>query len=580
MVLGLNGRLPLNTVGNLQARAIGDQTTPCIRTWPARRCPTAPGPSSLVVNMGVPGKADRPPRSLIPGRYTGHLPRRSLYFQSTLSSQVYLDAPLWDHASHLGFSVNEINPKFALQNAPSNLYPNATVGATQGIPFGAYPVDYTNLATAPSYTQYDNAGVSVALTQMRNLLAGHRSPPTSNPIEVQHRQHGSVNFASLSPTPNNQDVNVAIVNGQPYVIPNNVADQADPNGNTNGIVRAPPACRRPMGRAPGHPQAILPATQNPALYSGAGNQPISATRCTGTTTRPRRPVVLHQRDQRRGRRRLRRVRSLPAQPGREEQHLRRITHRAEHRRRASDSLHIPLNVGYIADRATTFNRTYVPEAVDYFDSAGQVGIASERLRRFVTPIDPSGSGRIVSFPEPAEQRPRLRQRLRHQGADRLLPLLPTGGDAPGSPLPLQQRDPSPTRPSTSPITPTSSTSGLGQQYLMPVLLPAGQSANPSPRLDLRPLDQRPPRLPGRVDAHRQYRLRPDRPDGRHALRLGRQRQHGQRRPAPRVRAMPYAAMGTGPQLHQPPQPDDRSESPSSPTAARSSARSTPAGVRT
>src|SRR5262249_34790826 len=50
-ILGLNGRLPLNTAGNLQARDLGGY-------------------------------------------------------------------PLWDHASHVGYSANEVNPKYALQNAP------------------------------------------------------------------------------------------------------------------------------------------------------------------------------------------------------------------------------------------------------------------------------------------------------------------------------------------------------------------------------------------------------------------------------------------------------------------------------
>ena len=48
---------------------------------------------------------------------------QNAYHYTYFSSQVFFDAPLYDHASHLGFSVNEINPKFALQNAPSNLYP-------------------------------------------------------------------------------------------------------------------------------------------------------------------------------------------------------------------------------------------------------------------------------------------------------------------------------------------------------------------------------------------------------------------------------------------------------------------------
>src|SRR5262249_54277259 len=52
------------------------------------------------------------------------------------------------HAAHLGNSVSEIDPTFALQNAPD--------------------------PTGKSYGQSDNAGIDMRLTQLRNLLTGTR----------------------------------------------------------------------------------------------------------------------------------------------------------------------------------------------------------------------------------------------------------------------------------------------------------------------------------------------------------------------------------------------------------------------
>ena len=58
------------------------------------------------------------------------------------------------HAAHLGNSVSEIDPTYALQNAPD--------------------------PTGMRYTQADNAGIDVRLTQLRNLLTGTR--PQSDPL--------------------------------------------------------------------------------------------------------------------------------------------------------------------------------------------------------------------------------------------------------------------------------------------------------------------------------------------------------------------------------------------------------------
>ena len=135
-----------------------------------------------------PGPATRRRRSptpaLIPPRITAP---DSIWFNPSYSSQTYLDAPLWDHASHLGYSVNEINPKFALQNAPSNVY--TSVRRRRGRqPLRRLP-QLQRQRRHQSYSQYDNAGVSVALTQLRNILAG--TVPTDIREPARRRQpHG------------------------------------------------------------------------------------------------------------------------------------------------------------------------------------------------------------------------------------------------------------------------------------------------------------------------------------------------------------------------------------------------------
>jgi hypothetical protein len=221
-VIGLNGRLPLNTAGNLQARDLGGN-------------------------------------------------------------------PLWDHASHLGYSANEINPKYALQNAP-------------GAGFGPL----------------DNAGVAVDVTQLRNLLAGTR--PQANPS---------------APDGTNQDSNFVLVDGARYYLPNNVADPTDA-----GTLRAGLAVPGRWGES-GLIPATLPKWPEAPAYL-AYNSPVRAgVSSTGTPS-----------------------------AGTDDDH---------------DS----------QDFFPSF-ATSSPEFGDTYGPAGDILVASERIRRFVTPIDPSGNGRVMS----------------------------------------------------------------------------------------------------------------------------------------------------------------------------------------
>ncbi len=493
MVLGLNGRLPLNTVGNLQYRAIGDNTnTLSSKTGETLPDGTTPGPSS--VNSGA--IADATVQVPYPGPYTAPTASPdSYYFQPHLSSQVYLDAPLWDHASHLGYSVNEINPKFALQNAPSNVYPDSSQNVAANI-YGVFPGYSGNYGTS-SYSQYDNVGVSVALTQLRNILAG--TVPTDvpqNPVSIANNltAAGTVNWSTLPAYPKtttNFDLNVVLVDGQPYVLPNNVADSADtdPKGSTM-INRPGTAVAGRWGEVQGVPHSLPFVANNPGMYGGPivypgfwYTNPVRAGRSfyTGGTNDvmdddfdafdPYLPTSL-----------------LDTASGFS---LEQVIPSGK----TATPYEIPLNYTAAYTSPAPFSRTH-PEFIDFFDPAGQMGIASERIRRFTTPIDPSGTGRMVAFqpstrsassvgastfstrptsendygtgPDDAGRLAYFRyfrpagmpQEIRYPYSEQVYGALSYGNTAGNAPF--------------------AGNPGIGQQYLMPVLLPAGQSSNPGP----------------------------------------------------------------------------------------------------
>jgi len=414
MVLGLNGRLPLNTVGNLQARAIGDTTNN-----------TAPG----VLHANSSGQAP------YPGFYAAD-PTNNRY--PHLSSQVFFDAPLYDHASHLGYSVNEINPKFALQNAPTNLYPRGNGQSAYGV--------YTD-TTAPQFTtQFDDVGVSVALTQMRNILAGTMSNDVAN-----------------------FDRNFVYVNGQPFTLPNNVADGNDNNFGNPLVARGVTAIPGRWGEPEGIPRVLnypLSSTFGAAFNTGYPtlyyNNTVRAGRSYFLATGPTNYFSKDSMDDD--------FDALdPYLPNPVENPALPQQYNLTTTGGAPDIYTIPLNATTL--NASTFSRLY-PEDVDGFDNAGQRAIASERSRLYVTPQDPVGVGRRVAF-------------MTRPGAyyD-----YGTGADGRGrvgffryfrpAGMPQEVRYPYPdnaTGTSNFSYTPYFTNSGNGQRYLMPVLLPAGQS---------------------------------------------------------------------------------------------------------
>ena len=153
MVIGLNGRIPLNTAGNLAGQAAGIQY--------------APGSPPLTYGGGA------------------------------------------VHAQHLGNSVSEVDPTYALQNGydPNFDYNLAGTAALFNRPGG------TN--TALNY-QVDNSGIDVRLTQLRNLLTGTRlalSPPNT-------AVNGDTNFVDYETS-----LGTGVVQQVP--MPNSVADPTD-----------------------------------------------------------------------------------------------------------------------------------------------------------------------------------------------------------------------------------------------------------------------------------------------------------------------------------------------------------------
>lgn len=253
MVIGLNGRIPLNTAGNIAQ-----------------------------------------------GGYTG--------------------GPGLGPASHLGNSPSEIDPTYALQNGfdPSGVL----------------------------YSQIDNAGVDVRLTQLRNLLTGTR--PMPNP---------------RSPNPSaNGDLNYVLVDGRPFFLPNGqydatvsagVPDQvlgADPYGNPAVVRNSEPVPGR-WGEAELVPRFIL-TTQT--------NWNINATRVRAGLSRAYTPGGA----------------GFPRDAN--DDNFNTFDPFPFQRNRGAGQ------VGEILDQ-------------DLYDPSGGLLLPVERIRRFVTPIDLNGTGRVVPF---------------------------------------------------------------------------------------------------------------------------------------------------------------------------------------
>jgi len=255
------------------------------------------------------------------------------------------------HAAHLGNSVSEIDPTYALQNG--YVYATDYLGAfTPQIFNGPYSANNTQVDNSSPTTPLD-----VRLIQLRNLLAGTR--PQQNPT------------ASIPPwvsDPNGQingDNNFVMINGGPYFMPNSIADIGDVDGYgaspPSGVIRSTPSVAGRWGEAqavPGYPYAGLPNPNPPPPY------------------------------------------------------LNLVTVNYNNRIRAGFSLDMSdYNNGTPRDVADDNLNSFDPYPpigtpanprgevgdLDFLDLAGAFLLPVERIRRFVTPGDINGTGRIVQW---------------------------------------------------------------------------------------------------------------------------------------------------------------------------------------
>ena len=193
------------------------------------------------------------------------------------------------------------------------------------------------------YTQVDSANdtrLPVNLTQLRNILTGTRLPdPSFDP-----------NSAFPSPPMLNGDLNVVMVNGRKVLLPNNVGDPADfyvPSPNGPAVLRATQAIAGRWGEEGGVPQRLRPAT--PA-----------------STGPPATPILYDFNN--------------PIRAG-----LSYVSNGAFDIRDDNNNTF------------DTWPSVTTAEQADYYDASGSLSFPVERIRRFVTPIDLAGDGRLLTF---------------------------------------------------------------------------------------------------------------------------------------------------------------------------------------
>ena len=248
------------------------------------------------------------------------------------------------HAAHLGNSVSELDPTYALQNA------------NQGPAIDADPFNVEGIGMPPytSNTQVDNAGVDVRLTQLRNLLAGTRPQPNpTTPYPALADPHGTTNGDDnfvLGAWPGTGG-------GQPYFMPNGIAEPGyDVLISTNPpqVQRTTPAVPGRWGESPWIPGQPVSAAGGQVLNLVANpyNNPVRAGYSFGIADL---------------------LNGAPCAA-------------ADDNYNQFDPFPIG-HTGEVNDR-------------DFFDSAGGLMLPVDRMRRFVTPVDIDGSGRVLRWGVP------------------------------------------------------------------------------------------------------------------------------------------------------------------------------------
>jgi len=263
------------------------------------------------------------------------------------------------HAAHLGNSVSEVDPTYGLQNAFQPL--TTDPGFAYTTPVYATPPNTSYYPAQDS--QVDSGGIDVRLTQLRNLLAGTR--PQTNP--------GVPGLTPGQPDPTGQtngDNNLVVMNGYPYFMPNGIADTGDVDGYGNSrptaVFRLTPAVAGRWGEAqsvPGYPKITNP---NPP--------PPLANLVVPTYSNPIRAGYSED------------IGDLLAGTARDA---------------ADDNLN---SFDPYPPVSATDNRLGEVGDLDFLDPAGAFLLPVERMRRFVTPADINGTGRIVQH-DGVDQRP-------------------------------------------------------------------------------------------------------------------------------------------------------------------------------
>jgi len=321
MVIGLNGRLPLNTAGNIQSR---DFQTTTVNGSPA--------------------------------------PFNHEYYPEN-----FMDGPTWSHASHLGYSVNEINPLFALQNAPNLIYGTSSSPA--------------------SYSQVDSAGVGTDHPVLGgvHLNAGNGPGVGVDVLQIRNLLAGTIPQDSLTnPTPGlNTDENFVHVNNQKWYVPNSIFDPGDIQANS-------------IGKTVGRSNAPVPGRWGEPNGIPTQLQVLPFQRTTPTSgVKIASPVY-----------------DNPVRAGRSYTFLYGSASQAGTTNTSADGMDddfdsddflpgtFPNPIAGVASAAEGFNNnapTTPYWAGDFYDASSSLQLPVERIRRFVTPIDPAGVGRLVAW---------------------------------------------------------------------------------------------------------------------------------------------------------------------------------------
>ena len=261
------------------------------------------------------------------------------------------------HAAHLGNSVSEIDPTYGLQNG--FVFATDAAGAFSPQVYGG-PYNANNTQVDNSATTYPPA-LDVRLIQLRNLLAGTR--PQTNP-GVPGLTHGTPDTTGQI----NGDINFVLMGAPPnapflYFMPNGIADIGDVDGYgatpPTAVFRLTPPVAGRWGEAqsvPGYPKITNP---NPP--------PPLANLVVPTYSNPIRAGYSED------------IGDLLAGTARDA---------------ADDNLN---SFDPYPPFTPTYNRLGEVNDLDFLDPAGAFLLPVERIRRYVTPADINGTGRVLQY---------------------------------------------------------------------------------------------------------------------------------------------------------------------------------------